>query len=62
MAAILCGGLVYLAARFVLWLYEGVSFQSYGSALAVSLSPIILGIAAAALAALAVSRNARLAD
>jgi hypothetical protein len=59
-AAVCWGGAVYLAMRLVFWLFvAGMSFTSYWVALAVGLSPLLLGLIAAVLAAGLVLRNAR---
>ena len=59
-AAVGWGAAAYLAMRTVFWLFiAGTSFKSYWVALAVGLSPLLLGFAAAALAAFLVLRKAR---
>ena len=58
LAIVLAGVPAYLLGRFILWLYAGTSFDSYWVALVVSNTPLILAIAAAALAAVLASRKA----
>jgi hypothetical protein len=59
-AAVCWGVATYLAMRLLFWLFiAGMSFRSYWVALAVGLSPLLLGLFAAALAACLVLRNAR---
>jgi hypothetical protein len=58
LAIVLAGIPAYLLAWGALRLYTGTSFESYWAALAVSYTPIIVAIAAAALAAFVVGRNA----
>ena len=58
-AAILSGVSTYFLASVLLPLFAGTSFDSYAAALAVSLTPLVLGAGAAALAALLVLRGAR---
>jgi hypothetical protein len=48
--AIICGIVGYLVGRFVLWMMQGMSFESYFVALTVSMLPWILGLGAAGLA------------
>lgn len=48
--AIVCGIVGYLVGSFVLWIMQGMSFESYLVALTVSMLPWILGLGAAGLA------------
>ena len=57
LAIMLAGVPVYLMAWWLLRLYAGTSFDSYWTALAVSYTPIGLAVAAAMIAAIAVSRS-----
>jgi hypothetical protein len=60
LAAIASGVVTYfIASGFITLLFGGMSFQTYAAALAVSLVPQLLALAAALLAALLVLRNAR---
>lgn len=58
-AAVAWGAAAYLVMLLAFWLFvSGASFMSYWAALAVGLSPLTLGLAAAALAAFIVLRGA----
>jgi hypothetical protein len=59
-AAIAWGAGAFFVMRFLQWLFfEGVSFSTYASALAVAFAPHVAALAAAAIAAAIVLRGAQ---
>lgn len=57
LAAVLAGAAGYLIGRLGLWLQTGTLYESYWSALLVTWAPVLLGLAAAGLAAWLAARS-----